>query len=111
MKITAILLAGGVAFAAVVPASAQTVTVTQNHPNALPWPYDYTAPGPYAGDLPGSYALGYDAYAYEPYAYAPESDYPRGYWSDGRYYQCTQSYTPNRPDRSAGGSNVTEQCF
>jgi hypothetical protein len=101
MKLAALVLAGGAALAATVPAFAQTVTVTQDYPNALPRSYYY---GPYAYD-PGPYAYAPGArYVYDP-------NYPYGYWVDGRFYQCTQSYTPSRPDRSAGGANVTEQCF
>ena len=55
----------------------------------------------------------YDSYRYgpygEPYAYAPRSRYVYegsvvypGYPVYGRYWRnCTQSYTPNRSDRTA----------
>jgi len=112
MKRLALILACGSGLLAAVPALAQQ-TVTQDYPNALPYNpyYDARWDGPYYAPAPYAYDAG-------PYAYAPRERYPYdpyyypdGYWVGGRYYQCTQSYTPNRPDRSAGGSNVTEQCF
>jgi hypothetical protein len=105
MKRLAILLAAATVTAT--PVVAQNVNVPENI-GSTPNAYNFDGPYAYA---PGGYAYAPDGYAYAPrqrYVYDPNNS---GYWYNGRYWQCSQSYTPNRPDRSAGGSNVTEQCY
>src|SRR5262249_41672848 len=86
------------------PALAQNVDTPENVGPVRN--YDVRWNGYYV-ETPYAYAPG-ESYAYAPrgrYVYEPA--YPGyGYWVGGRFYNCTQSYTPNRPDRSAGGSNV-----
>ena len=62
----------------------------------------------------GPYAYAPDGYAYAPdgrrYVYDPVL----GYRVYGPYNRppCQQSYSPNRPDRSAGGSDVSDTgCY